>query len=164
MLLKPQEEVFESRADAHKAILEAERRVKQSETDEYKRQHLQKYRDECQLLDESNSSESNCNVEANFLTKTSEWVNSSPHSATVDSLPIRPQRMSNRVNELLQQMYHLNEKHEHVVDNVTSQSSFVNNSVGPSLLFVYNNAPSKAQIGSTCVVDSTFGTLLSVTK
>ena len=49
MLLKLQEEELERQADARKAILEAEVRVKQLEIEEYKRQQLQKYRDECQL-------------------------------------------------------------------------------------------------------------------
>ena len=48
MLLKLQEEELERQAHARKAR-EAEIRVKQMEIDEYKRQQLQKYRDECQL-------------------------------------------------------------------------------------------------------------------
>ena len=74
VLLKLQEEELERQVDARKAILEAERRVKQFEIDEYKRQQLQKYRDVCQLDGiESNSSESDCMVEETVQTKTSEW-------------------------------------------------------------------------------------------
>ena len=49
MLLKLPEEELERQADARNAILDAELHVKQLEIDEYKRQQLQKYRDECQL-------------------------------------------------------------------------------------------------------------------
>ena len=49
MLLKLRGEEFERQVDARKAVLEAELRVKQLEIDEHKRQHLQKYREECQL-------------------------------------------------------------------------------------------------------------------
>ena len=64
MLLKLQEEELERQANARKAILDAELRVRQLEIDEYKRQQLQKYRDESQLDEiESSSSESDCNVE-----------------------------------------------------------------------------------------------------
>ena len=160
MLLKLQEEELERQAEARKAILETEVRVKQLEIDEYKRQQLQKYRDECQLDEiESNSSESDCNVEDIVQTKTSEWVNSLPPSTTVDSGPSHLQPKSNLVEKLLHQTSQLNEKPPQVVDVVTSQSSFVNNSVGTSLPFVDVNAPSKATISSTGVVGSTFGSL-----
>ena len=160
MLLKLQEEELERQAEARKAIREAEVRVKQLEIDEYKRQQLQKYRDECQLDEiESNSSESDCNVEDIVQTKTSEWVNSLPPSTTVDSGPSHLQPKSNLVEKLLHQTSHLNEKPPQVVDVVTSQSSFVNNSVGTSLPFVDVNAPSKATISSTGMVGSTFGAL-----
>ena len=108
---------------------------------------------------ESNSSESDCNVEDNVRTKTSEWVNSLPPSTTNDSGPSRLQSKSNLVEEPLRQTSHLNEKPPQVVDKVTSQSSFVNSSVGPSLPFVGANAPSKGPISSTGVVDGTFGAL-----
>ena len=49
MLLKFPEEELERQADARNAILDAELHVKQLEIDEYKRQQLQKYQDECQL-------------------------------------------------------------------------------------------------------------------
>ena len=71
MLLKLQEEELERQADARKAILDAELHVELLEMDEYKRQQLQKYRDECQLDEmESSSSESDCNVEEAVKTKT----------------------------------------------------------------------------------------------
>ena len=161
MLLKLQEEELERQAEARKAILEAEVRVKQLEIDEYKRQQLQKYRDECQLDEiESNSSESDCNVEDIVQIKTSEWVKSLPPSTTVDSGPSHLQPKSNLVEKLLHQTSHLNEKPPQVVDVVTSQSSFVNISVGTSLPFVVDvNAPSKATISFTGVVGSTFGAL-----
>ena len=63
------------------------------------------------------------------------------------------------VEEPLHQPSHLNEKPPQVVDNVTSQSSFVNSLVGPSLPSVGVNAPSKGPIGSTGVVNGTFGAL-----
>ena len=47
--MKLQEEELERQADARKAILDAKIRVKLLEIDDYKRQQLQKYRDECQL-------------------------------------------------------------------------------------------------------------------
>ena len=121
MLLNLQEEELERQADARKAILEAEVRVEQLEIEEYKRQQLQKYRDECQLDDmESKYSESDCNVEDIVRTKTSEWVSSLPPSTTVDSGPSRLQPKSNLVEEPLHQTSHLNEKQPQVVDNVTS--------------------------------------------
>ena len=123
MLLKLQEEELERQADARKAILEAEVSVEHLEIEEYKRQQLQKYRDECQLDEiESNSSEPDCNVEDIVRTKTSEWVNSLPPSTTVDSGPSRLQPKSNLVEEPLHQTSHLNEKPPHDVDIVTSQS------------------------------------------
>ena len=102
MLLKLQEEELERQAHARKALREAEVRVKQMEIDEYKRQQLQKYRDECQLDEiKSNSNESDCNVEETVQTKTSEWVNSLPSCATVDSEPNGLQPESNLVEEPL---------------------------------------------------------------
>ena len=159
MLLKLQGEGIERPADARKAIFEAELRVKQLEVDEHKRQQLQKYRDECQLDKiESNFSESDCNVEETVHTKTSEWVHSLTPSATVDSGPSRLQPKTKLVEELLQETSYLNEIPAQVVDNVTSQSSFVNNSVGPSLPFVCITTPPKRPISSTRgLVDVTFG-------
>ena len=124
------------------------------------RQQLRKYQDECQLDEiESNSSELDCNVEYIVRTKTSEWVNSLPPSTTVDSGPSHLQPKSNLVEEPLHQTSHSNEKPPQVVVNVTSQSSFVKWSVGPSLPFVGVNDPSKGPIASTGVIDGTFGAL-----
>ena len=116
MLLKLQEVEFERQADARKeAILEPEVRVKQLEIDEYRRQQLQKYRDECQLDEiESKSSESDCIVEDTVQTKTSEWVNSLPPIATVDSGTNRLQPKSNLFEE--PQTSHLNDKPAQVVE------------------------------------------------
>ena len=80
-------------------------------------------------------------------------------SATVDSETSRSQSKSNLLEEPLQQMSHSNGRPAQVVDIVTPQSSFVNNSVGSSLPFVDVNAPSKAPISSSSVVDSTFSAL-----
>ena len=119
MLLKLQEEELERQADARRAILEAEVRVKQMKIEEYKRQQLQKYRDDCHLDEkESNSSESNCDVEDIVRTETSVWVNSLPPSTTVDSGPSRLQPKSNLVEEPLHQAPHLNAKQPQIVDNV----------------------------------------------
>ena len=69
------------------------------------------------------------------------------------------QPKTNLVEVQLQQTSRLNDKPSQVVNNVVYWSSFVNNSVGPSLPFVTANAPPKGPIGSACVVDSTFGGL-----
>ena len=111
------------------------------------------------MKSESSSSESEGNAEETVETKTPDWVNSLPLSATVDSGPSHSQYKSNLIEELLQQTSHSNRRPTQVVDIVTSQSSFVNNSLGSSLPFVDVNAPLKAPISSSGVVDSTFGAL-----
>ena len=79
--------------------------------------------------------------------------------ATLDSVVCNPSQfwLKNRTS-------YLNEKPAQVVVNVTSQSSIANNSVGPSLLFVGGNAPLKVPIGSTGVVDDTFGALTLINR
>ena len=79
-------------------------------------------------------------------------------SATVDSGPSRSQPKSNLIEEPLQ-ISHSNGTPGQVVDIFTTQSSFVKNSVGSCLPFVDVNAPLKAPLSSSGVVDSTFGAL-----
>ena len=83
MLLRLQEEKLERQVDSHKAMLEFEVRVKQLGSDHYVNVNNSRSIETKWDKIESNSSDSNCNDEDNDQTKTSEWVNSLPPSATV---------------------------------------------------------------------------------